>query len=107
MDKNTIIGFVLIIAIVIGFTQLNKPSEQQIALKRQNDSIALLEQKKLENQKIIPDSSKNLSKDSVSANDTSKLATTYGGFSPSAKGEEKFYTLENELVKLTDGLVIL
>jgi hypothetical protein len=50
MDKNTIIGFILIFAIVIGFTQLNKPSQKELAAQRHNDSIALVESKKAESQ---------------------------------------------------------
>lgn len=100
MDKNTIIGFVLILAIVIGFSQLNKPSKQELATKRYNDSIALVEQNKVEN-KAIADASKAPTADSLATNDTSKVADTFGGFSASAQGKEKFFTLENELVKLT------
>ena len=41
MDKNTIIGFVLIFAILVGYTVYNAPSEEeQKALARKNDSIA-------------------------------------------------------------------
>jgi YidC/Oxa1 family membrane protein insertase len=44
MDKNSLIGFLLILLIVIGFTWLNKPTteQQQAALEasRQRDSIA-------------------------------------------------------------------
>jgi len=49
MDKNTIFGFVLIALIIIGFSQLNKPSESEIANQRRyNDSIALVEQVKIQ-----------------------------------------------------------
>lgn len=101
MDKNTIIGFALIIAIVIGFAKLNTPTEQEYALKRQNDSIALVEQTKIDNQKIVPDSAKSLATESIANNDTSKINDAFGAFSPSAQGEDKYFTLENELVKLT------
>ena len=43
MDKNTIIGFILMAAVLIGFTVLNKPSEEEIAKQREQarrDSIA-------------------------------------------------------------------
>lgn len=43
MDKNTIIGFILMAAILIGFTILNKPSEEEIARQKEQarrDSIA-------------------------------------------------------------------
>jgi YidC/Oxa1 family membrane protein insertase len=100
MDKNTIIGFVLILAIVIGFAQLNKPSEKELAQKRYNDSIALVEQNKVESQTIAKAANPTTASDSVATNDTSKLADSFGGFSAAAKGEEKFYTIENELVKI-------
>jgi len=101
MDKNTIIGFVLIFAIVIGFTQLNKPSEKELAMKRYNDSIALVEQNKVEKQALVTDSTKQGANNALTAADTSKIADTFGGFSAAARGEEKFYTLENDVVKLT------
>ena len=48
MDKNTITGFVLIAALVIGFSWWNKPSEEEIAQQRTQDSIANVEKKKAE-----------------------------------------------------------
>jgi len=100
MDKNTILGFVLIALIVLGFAQLNKPSEKEVALKRYNDSIALVEQNKVQATPIAGSTSTK-SADSTAVTDTTKLADAFGGFSPSAKGQEKFYTLENELIKIT------
>jgi len=102
MDKNTILGFVLIALIVIGFSVLNKPNEaEQARIQRYNDSIALVEQNKAP---IIPATVKNTT-DSIAtdstANDTTKIANSYGDFSASAVGLEKFFTLENELLKLT------
>ena len=41
MDKNTIIGLLLITAIIIGFTIYNRPDSEQIeAEQRRRDSIA-------------------------------------------------------------------
>ena len=97
MDKNTIIGFVLIFALVIGFTQLNKPSDAEIAAQHARDSIALVEKKKAEQQQLV---SQNTLTDTLSK-DTSKLSDAFGSFSVAAKGEEKLVTLENDLVKLT------
>src|ERR1035437_3784264 len=102
MDKNTILGFVLIALIVIGFSVLNKPSEKEAAIKRTNDSIALVEQNKAELAKRIPNGT--VSKDSVAVKDTTSNlnnADAFGDFSVASKGEEKFYTLENELIKIT------
>jgi YidC/Oxa1 family membrane protein insertase len=97
MDKNTILGFVLIALILVGFSVLNKPSEAQI---KYNDSIALVQQSKVEATAITKNSANTeVKKDSV-VNDTASIANSYGNFSMSAQGQEKFYTLENELVKL-------
>lgn len=102
MDKNTILGFVLIVLILIGFTQINKPSEKEIAAKkRYNDSIALVEQN---NASIAAKTTTTVSKDSLAANDSTSgvnNADVFGDFSASSKGEEKFYTIENELIKVT------
>jgi len=100
MDKNTIIGFVLIALIVIGFSQLNKPSDSELAQQRYNDSIAYIEQSKaIPSQNVAI--SNQATKDSLAANDTTNTVDKYGDFGVSAIGEEKFYTLENEVVKLT------
>ena len=49
MDKNTIIGFVLIAAVLFGYSWFTKPTPEQLQeLQRRNDSIAQVEQKKLE-----------------------------------------------------------
>ncbi len=98
MDKNTILAFSLIALIVIGYFQLNKPNEvEQARIKRYNDSIALVEQTKAQAiQKVTP-------KDPALVKDSAKIGTTdaFGAFNVAANGTEKFYTLENEVVKLT------
>lgn len=40
MDKNTITGFVLIAAVLIGFSWYSQPSKEELARQRQQDSIA-------------------------------------------------------------------
>jgi YidC/Oxa1 family membrane protein insertase len=103
MDKNTILGFALIALIFIGYMQLTKPNEKELAAnKRYNDSIALVEQNKVE--QAIKSSNQAVIKDTLAANDTTSIKKTLdalGDFSASAQGVEKFYTLENELVKVT------
>ena len=100
MDKNTIIGFVLIALIVIGFVQITKPNDKEIAAqKRYNDSIALVQQAKPNI--AVKTVSGTISKDSLAVNDTTNNASAFGDFSVASKGEDKFYTLENELVKIT------
>ena len=48
MDKNTVIGFLLIIAVIIGFSYFNRPSEEQIRQQRTQDSISAVKQKQAE-----------------------------------------------------------
>jgi len=102
MDKNTIIGIVLIILIFLGYMQFTKPSEKEIAIQRYNDSIALVEQNKAELTRKVATGP--VSKDSTTVKDSTSNVNTsdvFGDFSVSSKAEEKFYTLENELIKLT------
>lgn len=106
MDKNTIIGFLLIAGIMIGFTLLTRPSEEEIARqKRYNDSIAMVYQQE-QAARQLQDSVNNLmavSDSLAQATDSASMAVrrdAFGGFSVSAFGEEEFYTLENELLKL-------
>ena len=105
MDKNTIIGFVLIAAILVGFSIMNKPNEEELARQqRYNDSIALVEKNKAQAQQVVQAAKEVIQTDSVSLNDTSsvsKIQDAFGDFSVNAVGEEKFFVLENELVKLT------
>ena len=105
MDKNTVIGFLLIAGIVIGFTFLNKPSKEQLERqKRYNDSIALVQRQQQAAQAQTDSAAAlALNKDSVALNDTAKLAQktdAFGAFSASAFGEEKFYEIESDYLKL-------
>ena len=100
MDKNTIIGFVLIALIFLGFMQMTKRSDKEIAAeKRYNDSIALVQQNKADVAGKIAGTA--ISKDSLALKDSTNGADAFGDFGVAAKGEEKFYTIENELVKIT------
>ncbi len=104
MDKNTIYGFVLIALILVGFSVLNRPNEQELAKqKRYNDSIALVEQNKMDAIAAQKKNATDIKPDSLSNTDSTSVAQSndaFGAFSVAATGEEKFYILENELVKL-------
>ena len=105
MDKNTIAGFVLIALILVGFSVMNRPSEEELAKQKQyKDSIQLVEQRRIEAEVVQQKNDTLLNVDAVNVNDTaaaSMVADAYGDFSVAATGEEKFITLENELIKLT------
>ncbi len=103
MDKHTLIGFLLIIGIMVGFSYLNRPSEEELERQRQiqdsirteqaeRQAIAEAELKAAESQQI-----QQLT-DSVS-NDLS--VKKLGDFAQFAQGEYKGFILENDLIKVT------
>lgn len=108
MDRNTIIGFVLIFVILIGFSIYTQPSEeQQKAQKRYNDSVATVKkQQELSAIELAIKDKARLKADSL------KLATLpdsvkakidsakYGVFTTAANGTAQVITLENELLKV-------
>ncbi|MFZ4581768.1 MAG: membrane protein insertase YidC [Paludibacter sp.] len=103
MDKNTILGFVLIGLILVGFSVLNKPNEQEIAQqKRYNDSIALVEEAKLAQQEQLKKQTVQPTDSLVNSQttDTAQLADAFGAFDVAARGEDKIVEVQNKLIKL-------
>ena len=105
MDKNTWIGFALIAAIVVGFSFLNRPSEEELAArKRVQDSIALVQAQELEAKLISEQITAQLQTEQTattpSENLAQQLAAVYGPFAPAAQGQEGLITLENEKVRI-------
>ena len=109
MDKNTITGLVIIFVILITFSYINKPNQKEIdAAKRRIDSIAQVDadkarQSELEAKKIrtLTESKSAVPGDtSKVAGQTAELKGLYGAFAESAKGTQKFITLENNLMKV-------
>lgn len=108
MDRNTVIGIVLIFGILIGFGYLNKPSQKEIeAAKRKQDSIALVEaaqakeaDAQVQMNKIEQSGQDSASEKISSEESTQNTADQLGDFSIAATGEDKFITLENNLVKI-------
>lgn len=106
MDKNTILGFVLIAAILIGFSVMNRPDKEELARqKAYNDSITLVQaQQEAEKQVQEAARAEFAQADPATQNDSvsrKKLLQSYGDFQSSVEGEEKYFVLENELVKIT------
>ena len=91
MDKNTLVGFTLIGAVLIGFSIYNRPSQEEMErAKRYQDSITIaqVEAAKLEAE-AAAQSIQALTYDSTSL------------FFGANQGTEQFTTLENNLVKVT------
>ncbi len=110
MDRNSIIGILLIGAVLIGWSYFASPSEEEIqAERRRRDSLAQIEQmKKLEQEKKTiqraedKKAEQTLEPETVLTKDSldKKLINKYGVFANSATGENEVYTLENENVKI-------
>lgn len=99
MDKNTVIGLVLIFAIIVGFSWLNRPSEEQIAAQqRYRDSIQKVELEKAQQAALVEALKQQERTDTVVDADMAKKA--FGAFAASAVGSEQFVELENDLLKL-------
>lgn len=105
MDKNTIIGLVLIMAVIFGFSWLNQPSKEELARRQHvRDSIAaaneaaLLTRLKTEREQAVADS---LAAIGETAADSDKLSSTFGHFANAAVGIEQFTTIENGKIRLT------
>lgn len=107
MDKKSIIGIALIFAILVVFSLMNQPSKEEIAAtKRKQDSIAQVEANKaLQQQKVAEEQAaqqKSVQPDSVPATKTTQDKTDeFGVFGVAAVGEEKFTTIENNLMEIT------
>lgn len=113
MDKNTGIGFVLIAAIVIGFTVLMKPSQEELAKEqRYQDSIQNVQAKQVKDDIKTADSAGNASKsavgeffetntqvsnDTVTSADSDSLAVN--AFKQQSDAEQ-IVSLENEKIKI-------
>lgn len=104
MDKNTIIGFLLIGVALFAFSWFNRPSPEQIAARQQQaqlDSIAQAVQ--AERDMVVKKDSIEFASQLAEATDSVKLnyfESMYGVFASSASGEQQFETLENDKVKV-------
>src|SRR5690606_34523234 len=105
MDRNSIIGVVLIIVVLIGFALFNQPSQEELqTAKHKRDSIAQSQKKEHDIVKIKQGSTflvqagthnNNTMNDRIKED---KLKLPYGDFAPAANGEEKNVTLETNLL---------
>ncbi|PCJ26348.1 MAG: membrane protein insertase YidC [Flavobacteriales bacterium] len=114
-DKNSIIGLVLIGAILLIFSIFNKPSEEEIKVKAEQEKLTKAKQEQLDKKEItetdqaIIDSSTTLSENNIDnafsqsqdSTENAHALANYGAFSHSVIGEEKTYVIENEKIKVT------
>ncbi len=114
MDRNQIIGIVLIAVILIAYSIYTKPTQEEAEKARQErisrDSLQRV-QDELDRQNAAQFANTEngiLNQETIRENDSTLLDTarinqikeTYGSFGESAVGEQEFYTLENDLIKM-------
>ena len=106
MDKNSIIGIIVIVGILVVWAIINQPSKEELArrqemldsleqVSQEQNAQAIARQKAQEQEEQI---SKESEPDSVKEK---LLQRDYGEFAQSGLGENSFYTIENDLLRLT------
>ena len=95
MNRDTIIGFVLIALVLIGFSWWNQPSAEEIEAARTQDSLAAVmkdkaEKAQKENQKVVKQAL-----DSAALNDSTAL------FHQALSGTDQQIVLKNQKLELT------
>lgn len=106
MDRNQVIGFILIFALLLGYTYFNAPSEEELEQRRieleeqaRQDSIAALgDTLMIGNQSI----NENIAKTPVVDDSLAQLrnAAAFGNFATASIGTGQEVTLENDFVRL-------
>lgn len=105
MSKNNIIGLVIIVGMLIGYSIWMTPSKEEMAAARhRSDSTAQVQRADSlnrafteSNQKMVADS---LAKTRPSIDQAASPDTATSGFSAVPEVENKFYTIESDLLKL-------
>jgi YidC/Oxa1 family membrane protein insertase len=106
MDRNSIIGIILIGLILVLFSVLNQPSKEEIdAARRRQDSLEIVRQlqireeaREIPSEEVAPEI---LPDEEETGQVMADLQNRYGIFAPAAIGEDEFHVLENEHIRLT------
>lgn len=104
MDKNTLIGFLLIGIVLIAFSWFNQPTPEQLeAQRRYQDSIAKIEY--TQQQELQKEETKRVEAEEALASlpdsvRMARLQDSYGVFANAMIGTEGYTVLENDLVEL-------
>ena len=86
MDKNTVIGMLLIVLVLVGFSYFNTPTQEQIAAQQQPEQV---EKQKAESSQPTP-----------AASIAAASPDTTGLFAPAISAKGEVVTLENEKIKV-------
>ena len=108
MNKNSVIGIILIVGILVGWSIWMTPSKEEIARQREyqdsiyranreryiQDSIRFVEAQQAAEQQEVAQLSNNEMSYAV-------MRDKYGVFATMADGEEQFFNIENDVMKMT------
>lgn len=105
MDRNSIIGTVLICILMFGWFWYISPSKEEIAKRRTQDSLALAEKKRSDSLSASTVKTRENSgqKTLVLPSDSAKAAfleNKYDVFAKAAEGKDEIIILENEKIKV-------
>ena len=95
MNKDTIIGFVLIAVVLIGFSWYNQPSAEEIEAARKQDSIAAAIKDNAAKQQKLNEAARKAQAESAAKADSSAL------FFAALSGTNQSVVLKNDKVELT------
>ena len=95
MDKNNVIGFVLIALVLIGFTWYQQPSAEEQRAAFVQDSIAQVTKAKAEKQAKLAEAARQKAIKQAIAEDTTSL------FYNALRGQAESIVLKNEKIELT------
>jgi YidC/Oxa1 family membrane protein insertase len=108
MDRNTIIGFVLMGLVLIVFSWLSRPSAEQLeARRRYQDSIAAVQREEL--RKVVEAEQQRKEAELKPASEAEELSDSvrrqvleanYGAFASATDGVEDFVSLENSKIEV-------
>ncbi len=104
MDKQSIIGFVLIAVLLGVFAWISRPNpEQQAIQQRYRDSIQKIElaQQIAEAQRNAAAPAQVMNDSVAKTNSDSIQSEKYGAFAATVKGDDSFTILENEVLELS------
>lgn len=103
MDRNSLIGFVLIGLILFTYIKVTQPSEEEMQEIRKEqmrqDSMSRIEQANSQITAVSNAPSVDIS--TADSTNAILLQQQYGSFHQKLHGEEAFHTLENDFIKLT------
>jgi YidC/Oxa1 family membrane protein insertase len=95
MNKDTIIGFVLIALVLIGFSWYNQPSQEEMEAARKQDSIATVMQQDAAKKQKAEAAARKAQAAAAAQGDTTAL------FYAALNGKNQPVVLKNDKVELT------